>query len=295
MLFVLGLPVAFAQDKGHLLDLSPRRQWDSHGGFCGACSIQQAALHFGAYASQDALRKAIGDREILLGANEHRVLEALGLDYERWDSRTQAEPQGKTCLVWVKKHLQRGAPVLLGVYTRGQDDPDYDHIVCAVGYHAPDAAEWRAGDILVYNDNYSQQPRYRSFASLLDKRAMRGGSRGFRYALPSETAFGCAVMGVRDEEGVTVPVRLSVDHWGEPNVREDQEPISLTLHVTVRSTKPGNRYVLYRYNHLGAIPAKDFEHSKPDERIQFISARETWTHTTRVPSDQVAVFRCAPL
>lgn len=42
----------------------PGIQWEDSGGFCGAFSIQHAALAFGAWISQDLVRKANRDQDI---------------------------------------------------------------------------------------------------------------------------------------------------------------------------------------------------------------------------------------
>jgi hypothetical protein len=42
----------------------PGQQWNTAGGFCGAFSVQHAALAFGAWISQDLVRKANRDQNI---------------------------------------------------------------------------------------------------------------------------------------------------------------------------------------------------------------------------------------
>ena len=41
------------------MPIAPRRQWDEKNGYCGECSIQQAALYFGTYVSQYVCRAII--------------------------------------------------------------------------------------------------------------------------------------------------------------------------------------------------------------------------------------------
>eukprot|EP01079_Euglenida_sp_SAG-EU17-18_P008906 gene8906-1596_t len=41
-----------------VLPITPRQQWNINGGFCGAVSFQASMLAFGAWVSQDLVRKA---------------------------------------------------------------------------------------------------------------------------------------------------------------------------------------------------------------------------------------------
>ena len=72
----------------------PRNQWTNSGGFCGSLSTQTSALSFGAYLSQDIIRrnapKAGGHGNPLQGyeilhTNIEATLENLHLRYESWE------------------------------------------------------------------------------------------------------------------------------------------------------------------------------------------------------------------
>ena len=108
----------------------PRKQWGDSGGFCGAVSIQTIALSYGAYISQDLIRKAAGpgnppghghDDEgyEILHSNIDGALENLSLSYESWDYENAPKPQGKDYLAWMKAKLTADAGVVQFVLCQG--------------------------------------------------------------------------------------------------------------------------------------------------------------------------------
>ena len=61
------------------LPIPPRLQWDELDGYCGECSIQQAALYFGTYVSQYVCRAIINPNQksqLLVAVNDQTVLTA---------------------------------------------------------------------------------------------------------------------------------------------------------------------------------------------------------------------------
>jgi len=73
----------------------PRIQWGTSGGFCGALSMQTGFLRYGAYLSQDIIRKNApygggghGDKELgyeIIPTNIGKALENLKFNYTQWD------------------------------------------------------------------------------------------------------------------------------------------------------------------------------------------------------------------
>ena len=103
---------------------TPGQQWNIEGGFCGAFSVQHAALAFGAWISQDLVRKSNrnqpgphhmhGDTTVgfeVMPSNVAYTANALRLTYLEWDS-SQAPPQAPTYKRWLKKNLAAGHPVV---------------------------------------------------------------------------------------------------------------------------------------------------------------------------------------
>ena len=105
-----------------VLPVNGRFQWDESGGFCGSMSIQTMALTYGAWISQDNVRKAnrgglcFGHTDKDGGCEvgpENYGLTArnLKLNFDEWDF-TQPAPQAPAFKKWIKSHLVKGEPVM---------------------------------------------------------------------------------------------------------------------------------------------------------------------------------------
>jgi hypothetical protein len=107
----------------------PRQQWVESGGFCGAVSIQTIAMSYGAYISQDLVRKnapyqsgSHGDDELgyeISTKNIIPTLENLQLESNSWDSDNIPTPQGQGYLSWMKQQLVAGAGIVQFVLCQG--------------------------------------------------------------------------------------------------------------------------------------------------------------------------------
>ena len=96
----------------------------TNGGFCGAYSLQQAALNFGAWVSQDLVRKAnrkqpgpytmhgdgVEGYEVV-PSNVAFTAAGLGLAFDEWDYNSTA-PQADAFKSFIKSHLVQGHPVV---------------------------------------------------------------------------------------------------------------------------------------------------------------------------------------
>ena len=103
---------------------TPGQQWNINGGFCGAFSLQHAALAFGAWISQDLVRKANketpgphhmhGDRTVgyeVVPSNVAATAAGLKLEYDEWDYN-RPKPQAAAFKKWIKGHLVKGEPIV---------------------------------------------------------------------------------------------------------------------------------------------------------------------------------------
>jgi hypothetical protein len=316
-----GAPTS-AADHTHRNDIPPRLQWEAYGGYCGETSFISAGLYYGQYMSQyDARICAIGNiaqsrGELLLGANDHQAAKRMHLKSERW--LTAKQTGTAAFLLWVKRHVLRGHPVIIGVYdngyrlgTPGVADLQYDHIVPVVGIrsrHALGSRRYFANDRLTFSDNglYGSARHYPyfftySFGGFQKSRQQVAGPADPIYGLPDYGRnFGIAITGVMDRDGDTLPVRLKT------SVNDEQPSISyrsvarpapkpLTLTITVSGLTPGVDYKLYRYDRLTAVPDSSFNlyaSSAAQAWAIRIASGSTHSFTQNIFSDEIAVFRC---
>jgi hypothetical protein len=298
IVFVLvHLVVAAMAARGQVLDIPPRLQWDEKNGYCGECSVQQILLFFGGYASQYKIREIFDptQRRDLWVENNGPVLKALRLTSEQWDYN-QAKPQYKAFLVWMKKHIRRGHPVIMGVYYWDPDEPDpaYDHVVPAIGAASKDFSRYLPEDTLTFNDNYTPRSFTRRFSTLYDTRSMEHNGARYEYCIPQAVDYGCAVTGIRDDEKETRPVRVKVDRWDEPDPWRGQPPATLRATVTVRSLTAGGTYVLLRYDDYRKVPVKGFLSSAYSSSRTFTATGATAVFNDSFKSNGIAIYRCVP-
>lgn len=273
------------------LDIPPRRQWINKNGYCGASSIQQIALYYGAYISQDICRKTIGDKEILLYKNEAEVLDALSFTYDRWNN-IRPSPQYKDHLVWIKKHLNNGSPVIITTYMRGLSYEGYDHIMAAIGYESSDVSKFNNNDVLIFNDCLYNKNMYYKFSEVWNTRDVQTSNIKNMYGIPDDHNFACAVTGIKDDHGVTLPVHLSVDSWTEPNVACGSKPIKFNGTAKISNLETGCEYILLRYDDYKKVPSKNFTPKEADKVFRFRASGETHNINDTFMSGSVAIYRC---
>jgi hypothetical protein len=282
-----AIPTPYA----HTVDIPPRRQWNGNSGYCGETSFISAGMYFGQYCSQFTARSMASpgvpqsneESQLLLGVNEiaaaHRMrLEAVPF-YER-TQRTTGE-----YLAWVKSNVQRGHVVILGVYNnvRALDESPpgfqtYDHIVPVLGFGSQrplerDVRRAYPTDVVTFSDNglYGPVGDPPAFPFLFSYRlrqfpkTRRAANRrdGPVYALRrAPRNYAVAVTGIVDLDDTTVPVRLTSDLDGEPDIGDGSNvpPAPVPLALTARVTIPDQRvaYNLYRYDDFAAVPAAGF-------------------------------------
>lgn len=263
--------------------LRPRQQWNINGGFCGAMSIQETALAFGSYISQDLVRKANTHGEghgspslgyEVLPSNIAETAQNLRLKHEAFDYN-QTKPQSPAYLRWLKKNLAMGYPVVWFVMCKGDGDhvpypgsnPNgghFDHIepVWGIGSNKSLADDTVYGqDWLVHGSDQDLSPYYRSFDSLVDTPAMQGncknaqagvGKNEMYPCLDDQVNYGLAVKGL-DVQG-SLPVSIKVSIQKEPDVRVGMRPVDVTAVVTVSGLQKGQVYKIFRYTSTASLP-----------------------------------------
>lgn len=298
VIFVLLISApAGAIAYGQVLDIPPRLQWDEKNGYCGECSVQQIALYYGAYLSQYKIREIFDptQKRDLWIENNGPTLKALRLKSEQWNFG-QSQPQWKKFLVWMKQHIRLGHPVIMGVFYWDPEDPadDYDHIVPAIGAVSKDFSRYLPEDTLTFNDDYTFRHFTRRFSTMADTRSMEENGDRYEFCIPKLVDYGCAVTGIRDDEKKTLPVRVKVNRWDEPDPWQGEAPVTMKATVTVRSLEPGRSYVLLRYNDYKKVPVKNFLASAYAVSWRFKATGKTASFSDSFKSNGVAIYRCVP-
>lgn len=266
--------------------VSPRLSWSSDGGYEAAASIQAIALGYGAYLSQETVRKAAkkdGRRSAKNGYeifddNVGGALDALGFTHAPFTNPgTSSE-----LLVWLKFYLSRGTPVLGFFMVRGgthcpgdpcaSENATYDTALPIYGLYSnsslDDAAVY-GGDVLQFAapalvPNGAENLGYfRRFDTLTDTTAFDGncsdaskeGDHAAAYPCTDDRkSFAVAITGLKS--GPTLPITVAIKGYGEPDVTlKDVAPSRLVAVVTVSSLVEGERYVIFRFDRgNGVVP-----------------------------------------
>ncbi len=272
------------------LDIPGRLQWDNANGYCGETAIQMIGLYYGNYISQNICRTVAGG-EVLISVNDEAALDSLSFTHEEWDYN-QSTPQYTSYLIWAKQHLYNYHPVIITAYIKGLSDPDYDHIIPAIGFSATDTGTFHTNDDLMYNSCYDSAFFTRSFQSIWDTRSMNGNGATYDYCIPKNINYGCAVTGIKDSLKITRPVSLSVDRWDEPNVTLGEQPVMLHANATVSGLNIGSRYALLRYDGYRHLPSANFSPINADAVFYFTATAATETYPDSFMSHTSVFYRC---
>jgi hypothetical protein len=272
------------------LDIPPRDQWTNGDGYCGETSIQSIGLFYGAWISEQLVRTLAGG-ELLLGSNETKALDALHFRYSLFANQS-AQPQFQSFMAWLKSNLLNGVPCIFAAYvTDGNNDPDYDHIMPAVG--------WDSNDVLVFNDNYGDR-LLRAMSDLSGTRQSCSYDTVHGGCIPAGTDYGVAVTGLADDAHATLPVSISVGQSSEPNVSTGATPSAMNAMVTVRALTPGQSYALLRYDDYTKVPtaatAAQMLTSAYSFRQDFTATSSSWSWAdpNSFPSNGATYYRCVP-
>ena len=215
-------------DGGIVLNLPPRFMWGwgpGLHGYCGSCSTQTSALFFGSWISQEFVRYAGGNAEILIGVNLASALASLGFAWERFGDKSD-DTDVDSFLSWSATHLRVGHPVISGWYERlppGAGDDDYDHIVPLVGLK-----QNSSGDVseVFFNDLWENETRTKHTPLSSSRKHWRlpanstTAAQPYEYSLPSDPCFGVAVLGRLPLEATYYPLRYPDRLQGYPVIRD---------------------------------------------------------------------------
>ena len=198
-----------AQHSAVAIGPSPGMQWNLAGGFCGAFSVQQAALSAGAWISQDLVRKANiaqpGPHNMHGSANAANCSsDPLGCGWEvmpsnvKWTAEhlllasdefdyTQPSPQAAAWKKWAKSHLVQRHAIAFFPMCGGDSHVCYedscpngghcDHVECMYGIfsnHSLDDLTPYPDDVVLHTSNQDCFPYYRPLRTLEDTTAMEG-------------------------------------------------------------------------------------------------------------------------
>jgi hypothetical protein len=310
--FALGMRVRAPVKRFHhgknatsvLLNIPPREMWgwfDNVDGYCGECSFQSVALYYGNYVSQEEVRYADGNEELLVAVNDETAAKALRLDYEEWNYN-QKTPQSTAFLAWVKKNIDAGVPVISGWYIReksGTGDSDYDHIMPIVGYES----SGNSVSGIYHNDLYLQSHTYTSYAELFATRKGCSQSsapkRPYDYCLPTDVDYGMAVFGNTDPNDETYHTILQVSSWTEPDWGEEDDihdkPTTIKVSATVYGLTAGVKYVILRFDDAKSLPKANTSFLKGSWSTQypFTATGTTYSYAnfSTIQSDGTYFFR----
>ncbi len=282
-----AIPTRFRQT----IDMAPRRQWDANDGYCGETSFISAGMRFGQYTSQFTARgiaspgvpQSRAESQLLLGVNAMEAARRMRLEAVAFYHPTQ-RGVGEF-LSWVKSNVLRGRVVILGVLNNvraldetGRGHRTYDHIVPVLEFGSQvrldaDAGRARSSDVLTFSDNglygpIGAPPAYPfRFSYRLGRfprsRAAANRPRGPIYSLRNRPFnYAVAITGIVDLDGVTIPVRLTSDLDGEPEMVDGSDvpptPVPLTLRALVEIPDQSVAYTLYQYDDFEQVPAAGF-------------------------------------
>lgn len=311
------------------LGIAPRLQWNANYGYCGEVSFISAGMYYGQYTSQWTARSLASpgtpqteeESQLLIGVNDVEAAERMRLEVVPFDSESQRST--RSYLTWVKSMVLRGYPVTIGVLvnmSEFEDDSagssEYDHIVpvIGIGSRLPLTAadrKYRPTDVIVFSDNGvdgSAAPsaamfRYR-FNAFQRSRGQANDPQSPAYSLLNRPMnYATAVTGVRDLDGVTIPVRLTSSADGEGAQDGDRlvappapRAIDLTATVTIPDSTRG--YNVYLYDDFAKVPVSNFNASAANAVQSWTippGSGATWSKTITTMSDQTRVFRAVAI
>eukprot|EP00930_Biecheleria_cincta_P035313 TRINITY_DN24292_c0_g1_i1.p1 TRINITY_DN24292_c0_g1~~TRINITY_DN24292_c0_g1_i1.p1 ORF type:complete len:364 (-),score=47.56 TRINITY_DN24292_c0_g1_i1:167-1258(-) len=304
-----------------MLSMQPGVQWMQHGGYCGAWSVQRAALAKGAYISQQQVRDHAkfggGHDEEILNTNIDGAFSRLRIRTEDFKFNVLPTPQSDAYLEFMKKHLLSDNPVIWMVMFGADSYPDpgytmdnqtngvYGHIEPVVGImsnHPFTDEVVHDDDVFAYFDDASKQTLYVS-ANKVAGTCNYGGSQTCRASCPAgffgigqcvwnQRGYIYAIQDFLDERDA-VPASLSISPFAsEPYTRGGDKPIEITGTLTAKGLKAGSKYDIYRWG-----SAEDaFVYNDANKIATFIATKETHTFEdpTKFLSSSATYYRVVP-
>jgi hypothetical protein len=284
-------------------------QWEISGGFCGAFSIQQCGLSWGAWVSQDLVRKANrdqtgiehnmhGDRTLgyeVVPVNVAYTAGHLGFVSDEWNYNNSS-PQTKAYKAWVKGHLVKGECVVWFPICKGDSHDCYpgscpnggtiDHVEPIFGIfsnHSLTDPTVYDDDVILHASDQDLEPYYRPMSTLEDGLAMQGnclhagsgfGKNEMYPCFYEKVTYGLALTGLQVKG--SLPISLQVDILTEPNIRQGDPPKPIHGTVTVSGLSAGSQYTLFRFNSTKNLPSRPPFAPTAEYTTDFTASSSTW-------------------
>jgi hypothetical protein len=298
----MGARPVKAPTNGVLLDIPVRFMWGWTGnvnGYCGETTIQMAGLYYGNWFSQEQVRYAAGNAEVIIDVNAHTAIGNLFMTFQRWDINKQKQPQGQNFLKWSAAQLDSGSPVMFGGYLKQKGgDADFDHVMPFLGYEADKSGKITA---MYYDDLYSTEVRTLDNPSDVTTRKQCSTSstpkQPFDYCVPSQYDSGVSITGIVDRAEETYRTMLDVGRWDEPDWgAEDklhQKPVEMYPSAKISGLEAGQAYHLLRFDEAGAVPASNFIAGSWAVKVDFVASgtEHTLTGLDSIMSDGTYFYR----
>jgi hypothetical protein len=317
-----------APAPAHLLEIPPRFMWGwapGVSGYCGSVSMQTAGIWYGNWFTEDYVRGTSGGHD---GAHQMYIsypedlaipdtaliaaCPKLKMNCTMWNYRAAPQPQHADFLRWAASGIDRGHPVLLGIFwgAEATPNPDYDHLVPMIGYEPAGAAERHqegaVGDVSVvyYNDLHANVTTRAAVSDFVKNRstcitAERFGPKSF--CLQYWVNYGLEVSGNLQEpasgEAPLRPVRLVMGNWTEPDYSQEDKlnepPVLLSARVIVSELSAGVNYALLRFDDPLLTPVSRFlESPHVREKNVFVATAATAEFDRNFMSNTTQLFRC---
>ena len=290
--FLLSTTLVNADQYRVIATEAARSFWNTGNGYCGSWSVQNVGITMGFWMGQNQGRKLIGNKEVLLGVNMDKLLDALNLTYVK----NYHEKDNQRFLEWATTALINKEPVIIGVKCHDSwcQDRDYDHII---PWHAVDTlnSTYNADDVIYFSDGFEPS----EFNMLFGQWAYGADDPNQYWYLPShnrKTNWGVKITGMKGDDE-TIPISLTVNQDREPNIAEGESGTTMTGSVNMTGLLPGTTYTLLRwdvdYTRYQNVPVFDIRAvaAADDIELTFTAQDTTYAKDVSFYSDGITIFK----
>ena len=261
-----------------LLEIPARVQWNFGGGYCAETAIQMSGIYYGQYVSQDTVRRTVENNEIGMGTLLNRALDSLSFTYNPTVWKTDI----KQYFFMLKQNLNKGIPIIVAT-CHGSER--WSHIISAIGYYSLNSiSEYNDNDSLFYNEDHLNYTSVQSFKTWQDTKV-------HNYFDPKEQ-YGTIILGIKDPDKETLPVRLVVDHFDEP--LPTSPPVKINMKIKIKSLVVGKPYLLLKYINWRKVPIRNFAKDTNCIFKKFVATLDTAEFSDSFMNTNTAIFRCVP-
>ena len=271
-----------------------------------------AGQKFGQYISQYDARSLASpgtpqsniNSQLIIGINDTVAASSMKLRYQSWPSSGTA----LDLAAWTKQHLRAGHPVLVGLFMKSGNDPDYDHIVPINEFTATSnlANAVLDTDTISFFDlgvegptsNVSSSIKTYSLKELIHNRAESKTSAAKYYSLKPNQNYAIAITGIVDLQNETLPVSVESSAVEETPVLADgsnNRPASKPHNLTIRISNLtiGQNYLLYRYSSFANTPTSQFKinANKASRTWSFTATQTSTEFTETLQTNDMAIYR----